>query len=237
MSRSRSKTRALAALPRSGWRTAAISCAQPAVSTVEISTDDAPTWLSIANGQVPRTVAMVAIGVRPSPLLMLMLCLILIGVGVLGRDTYLAHEVTRREQRMVRPEREAARAARRTVIANNKAWASAETVRRTWLRSFLTRRSAPKGTVGFLAAALVHDTHQIHKGTDRGHALARELFGCPQPDSPSCGAGTAQLAGSLTDNPSAGSQLTGQVSGALSTSLPSRAGRARASSTARSRTA
>ena len=40
---------------------------------------------------------------------------------------------------------EAAREERRRVIANNKAWASAEVVRREWLRQFLTRKTAPQG--------------------------------------------------------------------------------------------
>jgi ParB family chromosome partitioning protein len=38
-----------------------------------------------------------------------------------------------------------ARQERRSVIDNNKAWASAETVRRDWLRTFLTRKNPPKG--------------------------------------------------------------------------------------------
>jgi ParB family chromosome partitioning protein len=40
---------------------------------------------------------------------------------------------------MSEAEREEAREQRRTVIANNRAWASAETVRRSWLRTFLAR--------------------------------------------------------------------------------------------------
>jgi ParB family chromosome partitioning protein len=51
-------------------------------------------------------------------------------------------------------ERAAARAQRRDVIESNNAWTSAETVRRTWLRGLPTRKSAPKRTLPFLAAAL-----------------------------------------------------------------------------------
>jgi ParB family chromosome partitioning protein len=73
-------------------------------------------------------------------------------------------------------EREAARAQRRDVIESNKAWASAETVRRTWLRGLLTRKTAPKGTGPFLAAALAHDASMV-TGVG-GNQLAAELLGC-----------------------------------------------------------
>lgn len=75
-------------------------------------------------------------------------------------------------------EREAARAARRDVIESNKAWASAETVRRTWLRNLLTRKTAPKGTAPFLAAALAHDGTMV-TGIG-GNQLAAELLGCTE---------------------------------------------------------
>ena len=41
-------------------------------------------------------------------------------------------------------EREKAREERRTVIANNKAWKAATTVRREWLAGLLTRRLHPR---------------------------------------------------------------------------------------------
>jgi len=40
---------------------------------------------------------------------------------------------------------EAEKAERREVVANNKAWKSAETVRRDWLRTLATRKTAPTG--------------------------------------------------------------------------------------------
>jgi ParB family chromosome partitioning protein len=58
---------------------------------------------------------------------------------------------------MTEDQREAARVARRDVIDSNKAWGSAETVRRDWLRTLATRKTAPKGTAGFIAAALAVD--------------------------------------------------------------------------------
>ena len=52
------------------------------------------------------------------------------------------------------------KAERRTLIANNKAWDSAETVRRAWLAdTFLTRTTPPKGAETFLALAVVHGEH------------------------------------------------------------------------------
>ena len=45
-------------------------------------------------------------------------------------------------------------------FANNKAWDSAETVRRAWLaESFLTRTSPPKGAETFIALAVAHGEH------------------------------------------------------------------------------
>jgi len=74
-------------------------------------------------------------------------------------------------------EREAARAARRDVIDSNKAWVSAEKVRRAWVKTFVTRKSAPKGTAVFVATALAADAEIIAK--DIANARAAELLGCP----------------------------------------------------------
>lgn len=52
-------------------------------------------------------------------------------------------------------EAEAKRKERRTVIANNKTWVSAETVRRDWLAGFLTRKSAPKGAEALICEAVL----------------------------------------------------------------------------------
>lgn len=51
-------------------------------------------------------------------------------------------------------QREEAKAQRREVIENNKAWDAAETVRRAWLKTFLSRKTPPKGTAKLLATAL-----------------------------------------------------------------------------------
>ena len=76
---------------------------------------------------------------------------------------------------MSEEEREAARAQRSDVIESNKAWASAETVRRDWLTSFVMRKTAPKGTAAFLAAALAHDAETV--ASIGGNHLADELLG------------------------------------------------------------
>jgi ParB family chromosome partitioning protein len=98
---------------------------------------------------------------------------------------------------MPEAEREQARQQRRTVIANNKAWASSQTVRRAWLRTFLGRKSAPKNSTAFVAAALVHDSYEIRKGAEEGHRLARDLFGCGDPDGPYHSGGTGLVAALL----------------------------------------
>ena len=59
---------------------------------------------------------------------------------------------------------------------HTKAWASAETVRRDWLRTFVARKTAPKGTAAFLAAALAHDVETV-AGIGGNH-LAADLLGC-----------------------------------------------------------
>lgn len=67
---------------------------------------------------------------------------------------------------MSEAEREQAKAERREVRENNKAWEAAESVRREWVAQFLTRKTAPKGAAPFIAAALAHGTWQ---GADVGH--------------------------------------------------------------------
>jgi ParB family chromosome partitioning protein len=69
------------------------------------------------------------------------------------------------------------KAERRTVVANNEAWRSAEKVRRAWLRDFLARRIPPKGTAAYLAAVLLDkDCHPLTKACGNGHHRARDLF-------------------------------------------------------------
>ena len=74
-------------------------------------------------------------------------------------------------------EKEAARAERRRVIEHNKAWRSAEQVRRDWLRTFLARKTPPTAAPVFLARRLASGTHQFTRAAQEGHSLACELFG------------------------------------------------------------
>ncbi|MFC8796980.1 ParB N-terminal domain-containing protein [Promicromonospora sp. NPDC057138] len=79
---------------------------------------------------------------------------------------------TRTEQ-----EKEEARAERAEVIANNKAWKSAETVRRQWLADFAKRKTTPKDAPVFLAETIIGDAYSIEKASENVHDLAREWLG------------------------------------------------------------
>lgn len=83
------------------------------------------------------------------------------------------------EQRQAREdrERETAREARRTVIANNKAWESAQVVRRDWLRELFARKTAPKGAAIFVAAEFAQGDHDLRRAMESGNALASTLLG------------------------------------------------------------
>lgn len=62
-------------------------------------------------------------------------------------------------------EAEARRAERRRLIANNKAWDSAETVRRTWLESLIARKTLPKDAGAFIAVTMT--THRTELTGDQ----------------------------------------------------------------------
>ena len=83
------------------------------------------------------------------------------------------------------PEQAAARAAatkeaetaqRRRVLAGNKAWRAAETVRRDYLRTMLARKTPPKGSGPYLATTLTLDPFAITKAAEKGHELAAALL-------------------------------------------------------------
>ncbi|GAA1195354.1 ParB/RepB/Spo0J family partition protein [Pseudonocardia alaniniphila] len=76
------------------------------------------------------------------------------------------------------PMSEAEKAERRRVIANNKDWDSATTVRRDWLQAaFLARKTAPKDAARFIATTLGRGGHDVRKAMESGHATAQELLG------------------------------------------------------------
>lgn len=76
---------------------------------------------------------------------------------------------------------EAARAQRRDVIDSNKAWRSAETVRRDWLRTFLSRKTAPKGAALFIAESLALCGYPLTEALGCGHDFYTGLLGLERP--------------------------------------------------------
>jgi ParB family chromosome partitioning protein len=73
------------------------------------------------------------------------------------------------------------KAERKEVVANNKKWRSAETVRRKWLKEKLFgRRGAPKDGIRWVAQMLAEGSHPVRKAMESDHALAIELLGMPK---------------------------------------------------------
>lgn len=69
------------------------------------------------------------------------------------------------------------KAERRTLIANNKAWASAEIVRRAWLAEFLSRKTLPKDTTTVIAHGLTTHRREVGSAAGNGNGLAHTLLG------------------------------------------------------------
>lgn len=69
------------------------------------------------------------------------------------------------------------KAERKTLIANNKAWDSAETVRREWLTAFLARKTLPKDASQFVTVALTAHRTTVAAGLTKGNRLAATLLG------------------------------------------------------------
>ena len=67
------------------------------------------------------------------------------------------------------------------MIANNKAWASAETVRREWLATFVARKTAPKGAEALICEAVVTGHHSLSKAMDHRHPMLFTLLGIDVP--------------------------------------------------------
>ncbi|HEY0238721.1 MAG TPA: ParB N-terminal domain-containing protein [Friedmanniella sp.] len=78
------------------------------------------------------------------------------------------------------PMSEQQKAQRREVVANNKAWKSATTVRREFLATFAARRTPPTGTPVFLAHALAQHSFAVQQAATGGHALARQVLALPE---------------------------------------------------------
>jgi len=81
----------------------------------------------------------------------------------------------KRRNDMSEAEQEQARDARRAVIRCNKEWKAAQPVRRDWLRSFLTRKTAPKDAAAFMAQIVA--THADVVSHIDANGLAVNLLG------------------------------------------------------------
>lgn len=71
---------------------------------------------------------------------------------------------------------------RREVIANNKAWRSAETVRREWLAQFVTRKSVPAGAEALICEAVLTGQYSLTKAMSDSHRMLRTLLSEPEQD-------------------------------------------------------
>jgi ParB family chromosome partitioning protein len=72
------------------------------------------------------------------------------------------------------------KAARAEVIANNKAWDSATTVRRAWLTTFFARKTAPPDGARWIVQTLAQGSHDMRKAMESDHSVALELLGLNQ---------------------------------------------------------
>ncbi len=69
------------------------------------------------------------------------------------------------------------KAERKQLIANNKEWDAAETVRRQWLAQLIARKTLPKDAVKMIAESLTHSTQLVAASMSDGNAQAKELLG------------------------------------------------------------
>ncbi|MCK9877859.1 ParB N-terminal domain-containing protein [Frankia sp. Ag45/Mut15] len=69
------------------------------------------------------------------------------------------------------------RSSRAIAADTSRQWRAATTVRRTWLREFLTRRTPPDGTDHFVAARLAAADSDLTRALNRHHPLAGSLLG------------------------------------------------------------
>lgn len=74
-------------------------------------------------------------------------------------------------------ERAARKAARDDVVESNKGWASAKTVRRTWMETFAKRKTAPKSATHFIASTLFESPHLMDRAGHSARTFALDLLG------------------------------------------------------------
>ena len=95
-------------------------------------------------------------------------------------ERYATKPARRLVSQMSAAEHAAHTAENRRIKDNNKAWASATTVRRTWLTTFAARKTSPPGAACFVAATLAAPLGLLARAGSSGHTLAHELLGAPR---------------------------------------------------------
>jgi ParB family chromosome partitioning protein len=86
---------------------------------------------------------------------------------------------------------EAAKAERRLVIDNNRAWRAAEPVRREYIKTLLSRKTPPKGTLRYVAGEVLGRPSRLNDGTE---GLLADLLGVNDPGGYGRHVGAAALA-------------------------------------------
>jgi ParB family chromosome partitioning protein len=86
--------------------------------------------------------------------------------GCLKWQTHGHHDRTHLPAGAAGPMTEKQKAERALTIENNKAWRSAETVRREWLSVLCSRRTPPKGSAGFVAGRLALGGHVLRRAME-----------------------------------------------------------------------
>lgn len=98
--------------------------------------------------------------------------------GGVGHTEHHQNESAEETEARAEAEREAKREERRRVIANNKAWDSAEVVRREWLTTFLTRKTPPKGAESLICESVITGGgYSLEKAIGDRHPMLRTLTG------------------------------------------------------------
>ncbi|MFJ8896786.1 ParB/RepB/Spo0J family partition protein [Leifsonia sp. NPDC102414] len=87
---------------------------------------------------------------------------------------------TKARQTVTAPMTDEQKAERRELVANNKAWASAEIVRREWLATVVRKAKLPTDAGRFIAAGLTTFAGDVHRAMQDQSPLAHTLLGIEQ---------------------------------------------------------
>ena len=94
------------------------------------------------------------------------------------------------------------------MLANNAAWRSAETVRRQWLGTLLSRRQVPKGAEVLIARTILERHHPLTHAMSNGHDLLADLLGLAPTSGYQSGADLAERALAHASTPAAATMRT-----------------------------